>query len=122
MPPVRFTLLRLIPFVSVLSMSALGCNEAPLISAPDAGQPCAAPILEYACHPQDAGLPGCSPDLDSGGLPLQQEEVLDGGSFPVSCTVIVNSPVADIDQQCTQLGTCTCGGDDAGHYNWTCRN
>ena len=74
-----------------IATAALGCNEAPLIGASDAGNPCLAPVLEYACHPQDKTLPGCAPDLDSGGAPLLQEEVLDGGSFPVGCTVIIYS-------------------------------
>jgi hypothetical protein len=108
--------------LSLLATAALGCNEAPLIRAADAGNPCLLPVLEYACHAQAATLPGCAADLDSGGPPLQQEEVLQGKSYPSGCTVIVYSPVPDQNEQCAQLGTCTCNGDDAGNYNWTCRN
>jgi hypothetical protein len=109
-------------FVSLFSLGSLACNEAGLTGVADGGNPCLAPKLEYACHPQDAGVPGCSPDLDSGGLPLQQEEVLTGPGYPNGCVVIVYSPVPDLNRQCSQLGTCLCGGDDAGHFNWTCRN
>jgi hypothetical protein len=107
--------------LSILPTAALGCNEALLTAAPDAGNPCLAPVLEYACHPQAATLPGCSPDLDAGGAPMHQEEVLDGGSFPVGCTVIVYSKTPDQNRQCSVVGTCKCGGDDAGNYNWNCR-
>jgi hypothetical protein len=103
-----------------LSAATLACNEAPLVAAPDAGNPCLAPVLEYACHPQAATLPGCGPDLDS-GVALNREVMLDGGSYPSGCTVIVYSPVPDLDDQCSQLGTCNCTETgDGGPYNWVC--
>jgi hypothetical protein len=108
-------------YFAILGTAALGCNEAPLIGAPDAGNPCVGPIPGYNCH-QAPTLPGCSGDLHSGGAPLDQEEVLDGGTYPVGCVVIVNDPVPDLDQQCTQLGTCACNADDGGGYSWTCVN
>ena len=120
MPSVRLPLLFLAS-APIVATALLGCNEVALRAAPDAGNPCLAPVLEYACHPQAATLPGCSPDLDSGGAPFYQEEVLDGGSFPSGCTVIVYSKLPDLDRQCSQLGTCVCNGDDAGPYGWTCR-
>ena len=124
MRPVRLSFL-LFPLaslvVSVVSLGTIGCNEAGLTGIADAGNPCLAPKLEYACHAQDAGLPGCSPDLDSGGLPLQQEDILPGASYPSGCRAIVYSPVPDLNRQCAQLGICACGGDDAGHYSWTCQ-
>ena len=103
----------------LFALPSLGCNEAPLRAAPDAGTiPCTAPQLEVPCKVQDAGVPGCSPDLQSTAS-LGQEVTIAPGSYPVGCAVIVNAKVLDQDDQCTQLGSCDCG-EDAGSFAWTC--
>jgi hypothetical protein len=105
-------------FLILFALASAGCNQAKLTDAPDASPNCGVPLLESPCRPQAAGQTGCGNDLDSGGIFLR-DIVLDGGSFPPSCTVIVYDPVPDEQNQCTQMGTCRCDGD-AGAYNWVC--
>ena len=97
----------------------LACNEASLTQAPDASAPCQKPLLISPCRAQDAGAPGCSPDLQSAES-LGQEVVLSPGSYPAGCGVQVNATVLDQDDQCMQLGTCDCTEEDGGAYNWVC--
>jgi hypothetical protein len=125
--PVRFpSPLQVVSLISALSLAALtslsaasqGCNEASVRDAPDASPNCGAPLLEYPCHVLAAGTAGCSGDLDSGAA-LGRSVTLDG-SFPANCTVIINSPVPDTDNQCSQIGTCNCNEYDGGVYGWIC--
>ena len=106
--------------VSVLALSAaaLGCNEAPLIPAPDSGASCEKPQPIYPCSPQDAAAPGCTPNLES-LQSLGQEVIIAPGSYAAGCGVQVNATVLDQDNQCTQLGTCTCD-EDGGAFAWVC--
>ncbi len=116
------TLFAYLLSASVLATAALacaGCNEAPLLAAPDAGVTCTAPQLESPCTVADAGLPGCSPDLQS-QVALGQEVTIGPGSYPVGCTVIVNSRSLDQDNQCITLGSCDCQEVDAGTFSWVC--
>ena len=106
-------------FIALLSTTALACNEAPLIPAPDAAVTCTQPQLEAPCTVQDAGLPGCGPDLQSYAA-LGQEVVIGAGSYEAGCTVIVNSHVLDQDNQCTTLGSCDCQPADGGGFDWVC--
>jgi hypothetical protein len=103
----------------LLSTAALACNEAPLIPATDAGTTCQLPQPIYPCRAEDAGTPGCSRDLDSLAS-LGQEVVIAPGTYPAGCSVQVNSTVLDMDNQCTQLGTCDCDQDDGGSFSWVC--
>jgi hypothetical protein len=41
-------------------------------------------------------------------------------SYPVGCTVIVDYPTPDDDNQCQQAGSCRCNADDAGALAWRC--
>jgi hypothetical protein len=109
-------------FAMLVSSSAasVGCNEVTVHDAPDASPNCAAPVLEYPCAPLDAGSAGCSGNLNSQAT-LGRPVTLDG-SFPVGCTVIVNDPTPDSDNQCDQTGTCDCNALDGGAYGWTCYN
>ena len=108
----------LLLFVFVAT-AQLGCNEAPLIQAPDAAVACQKPQLIAPClAPQPAGTPGCSPDLES-TQSLGQDVVISPGSYEAGCQVQVNATVLDQDDQCTQLGTCDCT-EDAGSFNWVC--
>jgi hypothetical protein len=118
--PVRLPLPFFASISSILALSAgaIGCNEAPLISAPDSGVACEKPQPIYPCVAGDAGLPGCTPDLDS-LQSLGQEVVIAPGSYPAGCGVQVNATVLDQDNQCTQLGTCTCD-QDGGTFAWVC--
>jgi hypothetical protein len=117
---VRLPFLVFCAFAVLFATSTLACNEAPLLAAPDAGNPCLASIPIAPCVAGDAGAPGCGPDLDSGAA-LTREVVLPGASYPPGCQVVVYSPVPDLDRQCSQLGTCMCGGGgDAGPYEWAC--
>jgi hypothetical protein len=101
----------------LLSTAALACNEAPLIQATDASTTCALPQPIFPCKPQDAG-PGCSRDLQSFAS-LGQEVVIAPGTYEAGCAVQVNSTVLDMDNQCTQLGTCDCT-EDGGSFSWVC--
>ena len=115
-------LFRYFVYASMLATAALeslGCNEAPLIPAPDAGVKCTAPQLEAPCVALDAGLPGCSNDLQSDAV-LGQEVKITPGSYPAGCTVIVNSTSLDQDNQCLTLGSCNCQQADAGTFDWVC--
>ena len=124
--PFSFFPFSVISLISALSLAALaslstasqGCNEASVKDAPDASPNCGAPVPEYPCRAQPVGTPGCSGDLDSGAA-IGRNVILDA-SFPATCTVIVYSPVPDIDLQCTQLGTCNCNEYDGGVYGWVC--
>jgi hypothetical protein len=108
---------RSLLFVFVAT-AQLACNEAPLIQAPDAGNPCKQPLPIFPCKAGDAGAPGCSPDLDS-EQSLGQEVVIAPGSYPAGCGIQVNATVLDQDNQCTQLGTCDCT-EDGGAFSWVC--
>jgi hypothetical protein len=112
MRPVR--ILLILPIL----MTALGCNEAPLLPAPDASTPCTAPQVEAPCKAADAGLPGCTPDLQSTAA-FGQDVVIGAGSYEAGCAVIVNSKVLDSDNQCSTLGSCHCQ-EDAGTFSWAC--
>jgi hypothetical protein len=101
-----------------LVVTALGCNEAPLLPAPDASTACTAPQVEAPCKAADAGLPGCTPDLNSTAL-FGQDVIIGAGSYEAGCAVIVNLKGLDSDGQCTQAGSCHCY-EDAGSFSWTC--
>jgi len=115
--PVRLPLtLSPLAVLFSLSLAALGCNEAKLIpAAGDAG--CGTSTIGAGCKPQPVGNPGCNGDLDS-GVSLGYNAVFDA-SFPASCTVFVNKPTPDSDNNCIQLGSCICN-EDAGTFAWTC--
>ena len=118
MPFVRASLL----FQSVLLgllVTITGCNEAPLLGAPDAAAGCTAPQLEAPCTVQDAGAPGCSADLQSQAV-LGQEVTIAPGSYEAGCTVIVNARSTDQDDQCITLGSCNCQAQDGGTFAWAC--
>jgi hypothetical protein len=104
-----------------VALACAGCNEAPLLAAPDAGIACTAPQLEAPCVAQDAGLAGCTPDLQS-EVALGKEVTIGPGSYPLGCTVIVNSSSLDQDNQCTTLGSCNCQQPqpDGGAFAWVC--
>jgi hypothetical protein len=110
---------RSLLFFVFVATAQLGCNEAPLIQAPDAATPCQKPQLIFPCvSPQPSGTPGCSADLQS-AQSLGQDVVLSPGSYEAGCGVQVNATVLDQDNQCTQLGTCDCT-EDAGAFSWVC--
>ena len=112
---VRFSpRLSLLVLLSTTSLATLGCDEAKLNNAPAASPNCGAPILEYPCAPLPSGTTGCTGDLDSG--PALDRAVTLDGSFPAKCTVIINDPVPDEQNQCSQLGTCTCNEADGGAF------
>ena len=46
--------------------------------------------------------------------------VIAPGTYEAGCAVQVNSTVLDMDNQCTQLGTCDCTADDGGAFSWVC--
>jgi hypothetical protein len=104
--------------LSLLATAALGCNEAPLIPAPDASVACQAPQVEAPCKASDAGLPGCSPDLQSTAV-FDQDFVVGSGTYEAGCTIIVNSKVLDTNSQCITLGSCNCQ-QDGGTFTWQC--
>jgi hypothetical protein len=115
--PFAAPLLSSVAFAAFVACLA-ACNEAQIENAPDASPNCPKPVLESPCKPQGAGSPGCGDDLGTSTI-FGRAVVLEGGSFPPGCTVIVNDPTPDQQNQCSQLGTCNCGGD-AGAYGWVC--
>jgi hypothetical protein len=101
-----------------LGTLALGCNTAKLTPAADSGVDCFDPIPESPCRALDAGEPGCTGDLPS--LPAFGRAVTVTEAYPTGCTLIVDDPVPDEDNQCITLGTCRCAAGDGGGYAWTC--
>jgi hypothetical protein len=123
---VTLALAVVVPSV-VFVVAAPACNEVKVLPAPDAGNSCVAPLLIFGCVVQPVGTPGCGPDLNSAvclGRTLDLDAsatygytLPDGGG---GCSVIVNNPTPDEDQQCTQDGICSCTADGDGGYSWVC--
>ncbi|HEY2516792.1 MAG TPA: hypothetical protein VGI39_38240 [Polyangiaceae bacterium] len=117
----RLLVLFPVPLALFAAMAAFGCNSAQLYQAPDGGPRCGLPVIEAPCKPQAAGTPGCGDDLGSTPT-FGRDVVLDGGTYPSGCGVIVYDLAPDEQNQCSQLGTCHCNAEDGGGYGWLCQN
>lgn len=117
---VRLLALLLVPLALFATIAGFGCNSAQLYQAPDGGPRCSLPVIEAPCKVQAAGTPGCTDDLGSTAT-FGRDVVLDGGTYPSGCGVIVYDVAPDEQNQCSQLGTCHCNAD-GGAYSWLCQN
>ncbi len=104
---------------ALLLAPVAGCNTAKLNPAPDASPHCDVPVPEAPCTALTDGGAGCTGDLGSAAL-LGRDVVVDA-SYPPGCTILVNYPTPDEDNQCSQVGSCNCRQDpDAGTLAWQC--
>jgi len=95
--------------------ACLACNQAALVTLPDAAaeDACVAHAVAF-CDAASSGCVGGGSDPYVGVLPAD-------AAFPVGCTAnVIGTERNTVTGVCKLAATCTCDGDDAGNAAWTC--